>query len=249
MFRCVVLIASAFCLISAPNGPRAAECDKIVNPIGGEKLKYQDRGDRCEGLFVQPVAASAHIKIVAFFDHTPALSEKIDNTISLVALGATSESHISFRSVSARYRQYYRMDAKAGPAGRFVWKTDIVNALHLATKELMVLACEDGCDLVEPHLLPILGLDGDPKATKNHVLIFTSAVDLAKVFVKLTHISPSQTIENDHDLLEGQILPAGGLKSYYGLAGKPPGLYLIKITAIPRYNDAADQTEAILRVP
>jgi hypothetical protein len=141
------------------------------------------------------------------------------------------------------------MDAKADSAGRFVWKTDVVKALNLAARELMVLACDGGCDVGEPRLVPISGLDGDRKATRERVLIFTSAVDLAKVFVKLSHISGGQTIEIDHDLLEGQILPAGSLKSYFGLSGKPAGLYRIKLTAIPRYNDAADQTQAILLVP
>jgi hypothetical protein len=249
MFPGAVLVTIALCLICVPNMSSAAECAKLVNPFGNQKLQYQDRGDRCEGLFAQPVAASAHIKIIAFFDHTPALPETIGRTISLVASGATSESHIFFRSVSARYRQYYRMDAKADSAGRFVWKTEIVKALNLAARELMVLACDDGCDGAEPRLLPISGLDGDRQATTDRVLIFASAVDLAKVFVKLTRVVGDQTIENDHDLLEGQILPAGSLKSYYGLSGRPPGLYRIKITAIPRYNDAADQSLAILQLP
>jgi hypothetical protein len=243
----MILIAVAFLLICASDASRAAECDRLVTSVRDQRLKYQDREDRCEGLFFQPVAASAHIKIVAFFADAPIFSEKIDATIRLVALGATPQSHVSFRSVSGRYRQYYRMDAKADSAGRFAWKTDILKALNLAAKDLMVLACDGGCDLAEPRLLPISGLSRNP--TRERSLVFTSEVDLAKVFVKLTDISGKRIIEKEHDLLEGQILPAGGLKSYYGLIGKPSGLYRIKLTAIPRYKDAADQTQAILQIP
>jgi len=244
MFRCMILITVAFLSICASH---AAECDKLVTSVRDQRLKYQDHGDRCEGLYFQPVAASAHIKIIAFFADAPIFSENIASTIPLVALGATSENHVSFRSVSGRYRQYYRMDAAADSAGRFTWKTDILKSLGLAAKDLMVLACDGGCDLAEPRLLPISGLSRSP--TRERSLVFTSEVDLAKVFVKLTDGSGRRVIEQERDLLEGQILPAGSLKSYYGLIGKPPGLYRIKLTAIPRYRDAADQTQAILQIP
>jgi hypothetical protein len=249
MFRCVILIAVFF--ICAPNASHALKCEAPLTSTGNQQLKYQARDeDRCEGLFFQPVAASAHIRIIAFFDDLPAFSEPLNAIIPLVALGATSENHISFRAVSARYRQYFRMDATADSAGRFAWKTDIVKALNLAPKELMVLGCDGGCDLAQPRLLPISGLSDHHNRTKTRSVIFTSAVDLSKVLVELTDVSRNRTIEKEHDLLEGQILPAGSLKPYYGLIGKTPGLYRIKLTAIPRYNnDTADQTQTILQIP
>jgi hypothetical protein len=249
MFRCVILIAVVLTSICAPNASHA-ECEKLVTQTVNPQLRYQDRKDRCEGLYFQPVAASARIRIVAFFDDPPVPSEPVNERIPLVALGATSESHIFFRAVSARYRQYFRMDAQANPAGRFTWKTDIVRALNIAPRELMVLACDGGCDLAEPRLLPISGLSDPRRRIRQRLLVFTSSVDLEKVHVKLTDISGKQIIEKEHDLLEGEMLSAGTVKQYYGLTGKPPGLYRIQLTAVPRYSaDAAGRTQAVLQIP
>src|SRR5687768_9332763 len=83
-------------------------CDPALPAIKEGHLGYRDRGDRCEGLYINPVSSTT-LAVASFTEHF----ENFDNTGNTLLIEwdkppAGDEIHL--RAQGIRPRLYYRMD-------------------------------------------------------------------------------------------------------------------------------------------
>jgi len=259
---CLGLALGALFLLPPLNSPAlSANCPKSIEPIQDQRLGYQDRKDRCEGLLVQPVAASAGIKIIGFHRHIPEYvvpnpdKYVVPEKPILVSVAAASSSQALFvRAISVRHQLYYRMDTTVQSGEVFPWDRKIISdrKILLHPQELMIVACEGPCDKPEPHIFPVSITEDGRQPESRPAIVFSTALDVSHLNLTLTRVSDGKIVRNidNLDILDGQILPAGKPKFYPLDDIKPAGLYRLKVRAIPRYGaNAMDEARAVLAIP
>lgn len=128
-----------------------AACDPVLNPIADpEELAYRDRGDRCEGLYVQNISTTG-LKIIGYHSGQPKFAE---NALVLDVWAAdTSTKWLQISST--RTRHYYRMDAEFAGT-RFTFPLDLIRhpEIRLSPEEIAAVSCIAACDSLQPELIP-----------------------------------------------------------------------------------------------
>jgi hypothetical protein len=111
------------CLIPHAASPQELRCDSLAR-LSGSKSGYQQRGNRCEGLYVSKVG-SRSLAVMSFtlgrlrFDLTSSAPAQIS------APGQTQPVHI--RAVAIPLKTYYRMDAMLPANTTLQWPlTDVL---------------------------------------------------------------------------------------------------------------------------
>lgn len=119
-------------------------CDSRLVQPGNDPNGYRLRGDRCEGLFVQPVAGSASLLVASFVESFSDFNPRATSTLPLAWAPAEPSKPTFLRAYGLRRRQYYRMDAER-PAGvrSYAWPATILGNLDLSRQFLGVLAWND----------------------------------------------------------------------------------------------------------
>jgi hypothetical protein len=230
--------------------PAAIKCAISGNPADpANPVAYANRGDRCEGVFRQPVSASAQLSLMGVHAHMPEFVPGSGRPITVTPMSAKLPAALAVRVLSSRPRQYYRMDARIAPGARFIWKRDIADnpAVRLAPGDVKVLLCENSCDSAALKVVPASVAESRAPSSKVITLWFRAAVDLRHLYVTL-HRQPGQTAAmQDADVLAGRMLPAGAAKDV--LAALKPGTYSLKATAVPADPNAMDEVRAQIIVP
>jgi hypothetical protein len=245
--HCLALLFAQSHALAQPIPP----CLKSTLPIANEALRYKDRDDRCEGLYMQPVAASSHLRILGYLEHVPIYRNGSDKSLRVSVLGATQTDHIMLHATSARYRQYYQMDAQLPPGSPFPWKRSVLNRpeINLTPGELMVIACEGSCDRTNLHLFPVSIVEDGSAPTRNAPeLVFDASVDLAKITLQVMKLPNGVAVSQE--VLQGQQLLAG-LPKRVALSAliRGAGLYQVRATAIPSYTASVSTIQALIVVP
>jgi hypothetical protein len=124
-----VFLCLMFTLLVARPMVQAVEseqCDPRLRPLPGH-LGYIWRGDRCEGLYLSPVAAN-DLELVSLlqgklhFDLQP----KTRLQVSAPPIADIAQGPVHIRAVALPLRTYYRMDASLLPGSQFNWSVDSV---------------------------------------------------------------------------------------------------------------------------
>lgn len=219
-----------------------------IDPAPNASVGYKDRGGRCEGLFRQPVAASAKLAVVGLHRHPPDFSPGSGKPILVTAQAREATAAISLRVLSSRQRQYYRMDAVLDPKSRFVWPRDVVDhsQVRLTPHEVKAIACEKTCDVSEPRLVPVSISEGGQVASNGVTLWMRAALDLRQLFVSVERESDRSPVFPNEEVLAGQTLPAGAPIDVF--LPLKPGAYRLRATAVPIGDNAIDEMKAILLI-
>jgi hypothetical protein len=102
------------------------QCDPRLRPLPGH-VGYIWRGDRCEGLYLSPVAAG-DLELVSLlqgklhFDLQP----QIRLQVSAPPIADIVQGPIRIRAVALPLKTYYRMDTFLLPGRQFEWPVDTV---------------------------------------------------------------------------------------------------------------------------
>lgn len=244
------IAAGALKAVPAKAQPDKDRCAVQGVPVDKSNyVAYQDRGDRCEGLFRQQVAASAQLTLLGVHTHEPAFSPGANNALMITALGAKQPPALALRVLSSRPRQYYRLDAKLAPGGRFQWNCAILDnsAVRLAPTDVKALLCEPTCDSAEPRIFPASITDSRPPASQGVTLWLRAAVDLNQLFITLQGAPNQNTGFNNIDVLNKRLLPAGAAFSVF--AKLKSGTYALRATAVPDGKNAMDEIRAQIVIP
>jgi hypothetical protein len=105
----VAVLIAGFCWIVEASGADSP-CDPALKPPEAHPLGYRSRGDRCEGVYIQPVAGTT-MAVTSFnqgFSEYDLQSGQ-PLTLAWVPLG---EGVVHLRGVSTKRRLYYRMDSE-----------------------------------------------------------------------------------------------------------------------------------------
>jgi hypothetical protein len=257
ILRRITTVFLGFCAlqgISLSQSAAQPDCQNTVFPVADDPLGYKARSNVCEGLFVQPVAANSRIRVVGLHEHRPVFKPGTGNNgnpLSVSVEPAEAQKFIVLRAVSARYRQYYRMDAvfKLGEIP-FLWNRNVISSPEIALKpdELMVIACRDSCNSQPLHLLPVSVTADGMAASKSFEIALTSNVDIAEIRIHAVRLSDGRTVEDD-EVLRGRQLLAGIVQRVPLNKLQQSGDYHVVITATPLYTGAEATTQVDIRIP
>lgn len=242
-FRVTLFVAA---LLFSNAAPAVADCAiRGIEPVADKSIGYRDRQGVCEGLFRQPVAASAKLAVIGFHRHAPNYQPR---GIAPIAVSTNIAGAARLRVVSSRQRQYYRMDTSLDGGGKFAWRRDVIDhpGVHLMPHEVKAIACQGSCDVAEPRLLPVSISDAPATATKGVTLWLRAALDLKQLFVTVERLSDRKAELSEDLLFKQQPLPAGAAKELFMTL--KPGQYRLRATAVPTGNNAIDEFRALLVV-
>jgi len=86
-----------------------AQCDPAIKPTTNRSLRYQDRGNRCEGLYRSKVSSS-NLRLVSFTQGIFRFKGEKEEVITLNT-PVESEDTVFLRATGIPFDLYYRMDA------------------------------------------------------------------------------------------------------------------------------------------
>lgn len=234
-----MLLTAFLCLVS---GVSAAECDRSILPIASPReLAYQNRGDRCEGLYQQPVATTG-LRILGFFRGASEIRE--GDAMPYVFASYPGVKFLSVESI--RRRQYYRMDASFD-TDRFRYPFDLIRRPELAIdiNDLALRLCVDACDGLLPVLVPTR-LASENSFADRPYLVLRATEDLT--YLRIEIIGQERAVLYDQNILASTNWDAWRpvevpLRDFM----KSSGDLLFRATAQGRSARQLDSVAAILR--
>ena len=169
-------------------------CDPSLAPSTNHPYGYMQRGDRCEGVYIQAVSGST----LALLSFTASFGE-IDLESGLPLLlewpAPPGDREVQLLAKSMRQQLFYRMDTSVRAGGtRYRWPTDGLAAVKLARADLGLVAFTrmkiGGVE--QEVLLPLSASQsgGARAASTGYTLLLRPAVGLSKVFVSVTPRGP-----------------------------------------------------------
>src|SRR5262249_4010591 len=103
----------------------ADPCDPKLVRAAQDPMRYERRGERCEGLYIQQVAGSAGLLVASFIESSGPFDIVAGKPLPVAWSGA-AQSSVRLRAIALRSRLYYRMDSeRPGSPGVFEWPTDL----------------------------------------------------------------------------------------------------------------------------
>ncbi len=246
----IIPILAALSIV--PAGAGQAACPEKESGDGGVSVTYANRGDRCEGLFRQQVAASAQLTLLGVHSHEPLFTAGSGKPLTVAtAYRGGSAASLNLRVLSSRTRLYYRMDTSFAPGTRFLWKRDVIDdpSVRLQPTEMKALLCEGSCSSREPVVAPVSISESAQTPPKQGGITFwfRAAVELKQLFVTIENQGSKTAVMKNEDVLEGRLLPAGAAKDVFVPLKK--GAYTLRATAVPSGDNARDQARAKIIVP
>ena len=117
------------CLGATTAFAQAEHCDESLRPDVGNRNSYRERGDRCEGLYIDKKSGNLRLASLHFaplrFETGP--EKHVDLSWSPIA------GEVRLRAISLRSRTYYRMDSlRPAGSGSYRWPTGILARVGLS---------------------------------------------------------------------------------------------------------------------
>jgi hypothetical protein len=245
-------LAVAF-LLSARNltnvaGAQQGPCDPNLKQVEHNPQGYQLRGDRCEGIYIQPVSGSSALLVASF---TESLEDFDPSSIDKLSLEWASlpTTPIRLRAYGLREKLYYQMDTMV-PAGKttYLWPTGVLNALHLSKNDIGVVGFTEYQLGNETRTLyvPLRVQPKNQKQTPDYQLVLLPGTELDEVFISMAQVGtdgqPHSFLISDRKLGKGYYPAERGISINLP---KPTtqGIYYVEIGAIRR--DAGPLTQQI----
>jgi hypothetical protein len=182
----VLPLAAAFAVATAaPVVATEHLCDPTINPekFRDKPLGYRSFGDRCEGLYAQPVGA-ATMRVVSF-TAGPARFETEEAKPISIAWPKVKDGPIRLRAKSLKSNLYYQMDTlRPDTQSSFSWPTNMISRLSIDARDLglagWVEARVDG-DTETVYLPLTVRQGGDGEAARDYRLLISPGEPLKTV--------------------------------------------------------------------
>lgn len=244
-FRMRIFHFAYSCLAVCLAGPAAAQCPVALESNSDQATGYTQRGDRCEGLFRQPVATSAALRIVGIHRHGPEFAPGSGAPIT-VSVSRPPRAKLGLRILSTKPRQYYRLDGVMAANGTFAWSRDVMDhaRIRLEPSNVKAVACEQSCETKGARLYPISIAEGRVAASNGITIWFRAGVDLAQLFVSVSGAGANvkKVMMANAEVLSGRSMPAGVAKDVF--LTLTPGVYTVRATAVPKGDNAVDEIQS-----
>ena len=175
-----------------------SHCDPSLAPSTNHPFGYVDRGDRCEGVYIQLVGSTA-LKLLSFTAAFDALDLKAAQPLVIEWPAPPGASEVELRALSMRRRLFYRMDTsvRAGST-RYRWPTDILAAVNLGRADIGLVGWTrlaiGGAE--QEVLLPLAASQGNPQTpTGPYTLLVQPAAELDELFLTVTRLATDGSLE------------------------------------------------------
>jgi hypothetical protein len=221
-------------------------CDPNLKQVGQNPQGYRLRGDRCEGIYAQPVSGSSTLLVAsfteAFEDFNPSSQDKLS-----IEWPSFAKTPIRLRAYALREKFYYQMDTVvAADKAPYLWPTGVLAALHLSGQDIGVVGFTDyqvGGESRRLYLPLRIGRKTQ-NATPGYQLVVLPGSELKQVFISLAPVGsdgqPHSFLISDHELGKGYYPAERGIAIDLPSL-KTPGVYYLEIGATSRYSGPITQ--------
>jgi hypothetical protein len=215
-------------------------CDPALSQASTDRNGYRQRGDRCEGIYIQEVSSPA-LRVVSFTDSVENFKPESGKNLRVEWSLPSATVPVHLRASALRSHLYYRFDT-ARPAGSasYDWSPSVLQALELTKRELGVLAwyTQPVGNTKRDVYLPVrIGQQGAPARAQRYRLVLVPGTELTEVFVTLSSVKPDGRpgtfVLRDQPLKRG-FYPADRGISVPIIGLQAPGLYYLEISATLR---------------
>jgi hypothetical protein len=124
---------------AAPSAAESSHCDPSLAPSANYPFKYINRGDRCEGVYIQLVGSTT----LAMLSFTSAFGEfdpKAGQPLLIAWPYAPTGADVQLRALTTRQHLYYRMDTRVRAGDpQYRWPTDVLAAMGFGRADIGLL--------------------------------------------------------------------------------------------------------------
>jgi hypothetical protein len=230
----------------AAQGVQPSPCDASLSQSIADRNGYRQRGDRCEGVYIQGVTSQA-LRLISFTGSFENFDPASGTDLRLEWNPPAGGSAVHLRANSLRPRLYYRFDA-IRPAGgtSYSWPPAVLRELQLRKPELGVVAWvtqQVGSATRDVYLPVRVGQRAAPAAANGYLLVLVPGVELVEVYVTLVAVKadgqPGKPIQESRPL--GRVYyPAERDIPILIAPPTTPGVYYLHIGAPLREGGSAD---------
>ena len=228
-----------FCFLSSSSWRSLfaqSSCDPALPGIKEGGLGYRDRGDRCEGLYINPVSNTT--LFVASFTEQFENFDNAGNTVLIEWDHPPANKEIQLRAQGIKPRLYYRMDASSsGSNSFFAWPAGVLTSLNIKRNDIGVtgkIKLPIGKTERFVYLPLRIRKQGESKKTGSYKLILLPGVQLTEIYISLAPVgqdgNPEKFIRADEALGYGYY-PAERAVEIPFAALKNKGIYYVKLGA------------------
>jgi len=221
-------------------------CDPNLKQLGENPNGYKLRGDRCEGIYVQPVSGTTALLVASFTESYEDYDPSALGELS-IEWSSPTEAPVRLRAYALREKLYYQMDAivDAGNAA-YVWPGDILNALHLSKWDVGLVGFIQYSFGQENRTVyvPLRIRHKDRKPAIRYQMVLVPGSELTEVFLSLALVGSDgklqQFLISDRPLRKGYYPAERGI-SFDLPALTKPGVYYLEIGATTKYGGPITQ--------
>jgi hypothetical protein len=242
LLAALLFVQNPSCVGKTAQGP----CDSNLTQLGQNPNGYRLRGDRCEGVYVEPVSGSAALLVASFTEFFEDFDPSSLGDLS-VEWSSPGETSIHLRAYALREKLYYQMDAVVAPGkATYVWPGDVLNALRLSKHDIGVVAfTEHRVGAVNRTLyVPLRIRQKMQERRASYQLVLVPGSELKEVFLSLAQVGtdgqPRAFLISDRPLGKGYYPAERGILIDIP-ALKTPGIYYLEVGATNRYGGLTTQ--------
>jgi hypothetical protein len=253
-------LALMFCVPLAPplaaqaKGPR---CDENLIRLASAVNGYQQRGDRCEGLYGKQVSGTS-LYLASFTQFFESYDLRQRDSLTVSWPPQVNRGELSIRAETVRRGRYYRMDTQQqASSGDYRWSNSVLSNAHIARQDLGVIGWVDAAvgGTSRQLLVPlVIWQTGSPTSCPVYELSLMPGERLQEVFVSLASIrhdgTPEGFIRQDQPLRRGFYPSETPIKVTFQRTDFPsPGPYYLKVAGRRGSGGTATKEYTILAAP
>jgi hypothetical protein len=183
---------AALALIAASSAAAPSHCDPSLAPSTNHPFGYAERGDRCEGVYIQAVSGTT-LALLSFTTVFGPVDVDSGQPLLIEWPSPPGTGDVQLRALSMQRRLFYRMDTSV-PAGsrRYRWPTDVLAAVNLRRPDIGLLGWTRLVVGAERQdvLVPLSASQGTPAAAAGpYTFIVRPAAELSDLFLTVTHLA------------------------------------------------------------
>lgn len=181
------IVLQLLLLLPGSSAAQDSYCDRGLVDRARGNAGYAQRGDRCEGLYVQEVAGTA-LFLASFVERFDDFDARSGDPL-VVGWTAPDAAPVRIRARGVKRDLYYQMDT-IGPRGStsYSWSTDLLASLRLGRPDIGVLGWTEHTigNVARELYLPLRIGERDAEAgTAAYTLLIFPNVQLDEVYVSL----------------------------------------------------------------
>ena len=245
--RCAALVGAVSLCAGQLNGlpAQGSPCDSSLSQPSNDPYAYRQRGDRCEGVYIQAVA-SPSLRVVSWTETFEDFDAAAGTDLRLEWSAPPGAGPVHLRANALRRHLYYRFDAiRPESSTSYTWPAAMLRGLALAKPELGIVAWVTqpvGSGTRDIHLPVRLTQRASAQPAGRYQLVLVPGAELVDIFLSLAPVNPDGQagafIQRDRRLERGFYPAERGIA--IPIAGPArPGVYYLQISATLRAGGSA----------